>query len=69
MATKTHPAMKPLQKVLRGVTYILVDQCEAYQECKGCAFVKRGDLCEEIGDECNTPETIKMVWEVKKERI
>jgi hypothetical protein len=69
MATKTRPTMKPLQKVMRGVTYIFVDQCEAYEECQGCAFVKRGDLCEEIGDECTKEENKKMVWEIKKERL
>jgi hypothetical protein len=61
--------MKPLQKVLRGVTYIFVDQCEAYQECKGCAFAKRGDLCEEIGDDCEQKGNEKMVWEIKRERL
>jgi hypothetical protein len=61
--------MKPIQKVLRGVCYILVDQLDVYEECQNCAFRKRGDLCQEIGDECNTPETMKMVWEVKKEML
>ena len=60
--------MKPLQKELRKITYILVPQLEILSECQGCAFVKRGDLCGEIGDECNTPETMKMVWEVKPEQ-
>jgi hypothetical protein len=54
--------MKPIQKDLRGITYILVDQSEVLKECESCAFAKRGD-------ECNTPETMKMVWEVKKDRI
>jgi hypothetical protein len=61
--------MKPIQEVLRGVCYVLVDQLSVYSECQGCAFVKRGDLCEEIGDECTKEENKKMVWEIKKERL